>query len=93
KLEIERGQPVPGLADYYLSNHFLKKVHRVLPEEMGSEFLMKLQENGKNYHLMKGRVYMDRIIWMLRCYYKSLEITLEDPNSKPDALNMVTATP
>jgi hypothetical protein len=93
KLEIERGQPVPGLADYYLSNHFLKKVHRVLPEEMGSEFLMKLQENGENYHLMKGRVYMDRIISMLRCYYKSLEIMLEEPNSKPDAVNVVAATP
>ncbi|MFO0005999.1 MAG: hypothetical protein ACK559_33230, partial [bacterium] len=42
---------------------------------------------------MKGRVYMDRIISMLRCYYKSLEITLEEPNSKPDAVTVVTATP
>jgi hypothetical protein len=93
KLEIERGQPVPGLADYYLSNQFIKKVHRTLPEEMGSEFLMKLQENGENYHLMKVRVYMDRIISMLRWSYKSLEITLEEPNSKQEAVNVVTPTP
>ncbi|MFN9908947.1 MAG: hypothetical protein ACK56F_22965, partial [bacterium] len=45
KLEIERGQPVPGLADHYLSNYFLRKVHRLLPDEMRSEFLMKMQEN------------------------------------------------
>ncbi|MFN9901054.1 MAG: hypothetical protein ACK55Z_20195, partial [bacterium] len=30
---------------------------------------------------MKGRQYMDRIIALLRCYYKSLEIALED---RPD---------
>jgi hypothetical protein len=42
---------------------------------------MKLQENGKSYYLMKGRQYMDRIIALLRCYYKSLEIALED---RPD---------
>jgi hypothetical protein len=36
---------------------------------------------------------MDRIISMLRCYYKSLEITLGEPNSKPDVVNVVTATP
>jgi hypothetical protein len=49
KLEIERGQPVPGLADHFLSNYFLRKVHRLLPDEMGSEFLMKKQENGEKY--------------------------------------------
>jgi hypothetical protein len=42
---------------------------------MGAVFLMKLQENGENYYLMKGRVYMERIIWMLHWSYKSLEIT------------------
>jgi hypothetical protein len=79
KLEAERGQPVPGLADYYLSNCFLRKVHRLLPDDLGSEFLMKLQENGENYYLMKGREYMDRIISMLRWSYKSLEIMLDEP--------------
>jgi hypothetical protein len=81
KLEVNRGQLVPGLEDYYLSNQFLKKIHRLLPEELGSKFLMKLQENGESYYLMKGRQYMDRIIALLRCYYKSLEIALED---RPD---------
>ncbi|MFN9908801.1 MAG: hypothetical protein ACK56F_22180, partial [bacterium] len=61
KLEAERGRPVPGLADYYLSNCFLRRVHRLLPDDLGSEFLMKLQENGENYYLMKGKEYMDRI--------------------------------
>ncbi len=42
---------------------------------------MNLQENGESYYLMKGRQYMDRIISLLRCYYKSLEIALED---RPD---------
>jgi hypothetical protein len=83
KLEIERGQPVPGLADHYLSNYFLRKVHRLLPDEMRSEFLMKMQEDGENYYLMKGRAYMDRIISLLRCYYKSLEIALEDCHNLP----------
>jgi hypothetical protein len=69
---------VPGLEEYYLSNQFLKRVHRVLPEELGSQFLMKLQENGESYYLMKGRQYMDRMISLLRCCYKSLEIALED---------------
>jgi hypothetical protein len=78
KLEVNRGEPVPGLADYYLSNQFLKRIHRALADEMGSEFLMKLQENGENYYTMKGKVYMDRIIALLRCFYKSLEIALED---------------
>ncbi len=72
---------VPGLEDYYLSNQFLKRIHRLLPEDLGSRFLMKLQENGESYYLMKGRQYMDRIIALLRCYYKSLEIALED---RPD---------
>jgi hypothetical protein len=54
---------------------------------------MKLQENGENYYLMKGRVYMDRVISMLRWSYKSLEITLEEPNLKPEAVNVVTTTP
>jgi hypothetical protein len=89
KLEIERGQPVPGLADHYLSNYFLRKVHRLLPDEMRSEFLMKMQENGENYYLMKGRAYMDRIISLLRCYYKSLEIALED---RPDLPIMKSGT-
>ncbi len=81
KLEVDRGQPVPGLEDYYLSNQFLKRVHRLLPEELGSRFLIKIQENGESYYLMKGKPYMDRIIALLRCYYKSLEIALED---RPD---------
>ncbi len=42
---------------------------------------MKLQEKGESYYLMKGRQYMDRIISLLRCYYKSLEIALGD---RPD---------
>ena len=42
---------------------------------------MKLQASGENYYIMKGREYMDRIISMLRCSYKSLEIALED---RPD---------
>jgi hypothetical protein len=78
KLKVERGQPVPGLEEYYLSNQFLKKVHCMLPEELGSQFLMKLQENRESYYLMKGKQYMDRMISLLRCCYKSLEIALED---------------
>jgi hypothetical protein len=42
KLEIERGQKVPGLEEYYLSNQFLKKVHRALPEKLASRFLFQL---------------------------------------------------
>jgi hypothetical protein len=30
KLEVNRGQLVPGLEDYYLSNQFLKRIHRLL---------------------------------------------------------------
>jgi hypothetical protein len=71
KLELNRGQPVPGLEDYYLSNQFLKKIHRILSDEIGSEFLKKLQENGENYYTMKGNVYMERVISMLRWSYKS----------------------
>jgi hypothetical protein len=33
---------VPSLEYYYISNQFLKKVHRTLPDEMGIEFRMKL---------------------------------------------------
>jgi hypothetical protein len=93
KLEVTRGQPVPGLEDYYLSNQFLKKVHRVLPEELGSQFLMKLQENGESYYLMKGRQYMDRMISLLRCCYKSLEIALEDYPTQQNTSAAVTAKP
>jgi hypothetical protein len=93
KLEKERGQPVPRLEDYYLSNYFLKKVHRLLPDEMGTEFLMKLQENGANYYLMKGKLYMDRIISMLRWSYKSLEIVLEKTNAKPGAASVAIDAP
>jgi hypothetical protein len=50
----------------------------MLPEELGSQFLMKLQENGESYYLMKGKQYMDRMISLLRCFYKSFEIALED---------------
>jgi hypothetical protein len=53
KLEVDRGQLVPGLEDCYLSNQFLKKIHRLLPEELGSKFLMKLQENGESYYKYK----------------------------------------
>jgi hypothetical protein len=44
---------------------------------------MKLQENGESYYLMKGRQYMDRIIALLHCYYKSLKIALEDRPNLP----------
>jgi len=81
------------LEDYYLSNQFLKKVHRVLPEELGSQFLMKLQENGESYYLMKGRQYMDRMISLLRCCYKSLEIALEDYPPQQSTSATVTARP
>ena len=84
KLEADRGQRVPGLEDYYLSNQFLKKLHKTLPEELSAKFLFQLQEKSESYHLMKGQVYMDRIISLLRCSYKSLEIALEDV-SKPVA--------
>jgi hypothetical protein len=93
KLEVTRGQPVPGLEEYYLSNQFLKKVHRVLPEDLGSQFLMKLQENGESYYLMKGKQYMDRMISLLRCCYKSLEIALEDYPPQQSALAGTTAKP
>jgi hypothetical protein len=62
KLKVDRGQKVPGLDDCFLSNQFLKKIHRTLPEKLASKFLFQLQENGENYHLMKGKVYMDRIL-------------------------------
>jgi hypothetical protein len=71
----------PGLEDYYLTNKVLKKIHCTLPDELGSKFLMKLHENHDSYYLMKGRQYMDRIISLLRCCYKSLEIALEDTPS------------
>jgi hypothetical protein len=93
KLEVTRGQPVPGLEEYYLSNQFLKRVHRVLPEELGSQFLMKLQENGESYYLMKGRQYMDRMISLLRCCYKSLEIALEDYPPQQNAPVAATTRP
>ncbi len=93
RLEVTRGQPVPGLEDYYLSNQFLKRVHRVLPEELGSQFLMKLQENGESYYLMKGRQYMDRMISLLRCCYKSLEIALEDYPPQQSTSAAATAKP
>jgi hypothetical protein len=88
KVEIDRGQKVPGLADCYLLNQFLKKIHRTLPERLASKFLFQLQENGESYHLMKGEVYMDRILNLLRCSYKSLEIELEE-TSKPAAASKV----
>jgi hypothetical protein len=93
KLEVARGQPVPGLEEYYLSNQFLKKVHRMLPEELGSRFLMKLQENGESYYLMKGKQYMERMISLLRCCYKSLEIALEDYPPQQSAPVAATARP
>jgi hypothetical protein len=34
KLEVDRGQLVPGLEDYYLSNQFLKRIHHLLPEDL-----------------------------------------------------------
>ena len=61
-----------------MSNQFLKKIHKTLPEELATKFLYQLQEKGENYHLMKGRVYMERITTLLRCSYKSLEIALEE---------------
>jgi hypothetical protein len=66
----------------------LKKIHRTLPEKLASKFLFQLQENGENYHLMKGKVYMDRILNLLRCSYKSLEIELEE-TSKPAAASKI----
>jgi hypothetical protein len=47
---------------------------------------MKLQENGESYYLMKGRQYMDRIIALLRCYYKSLEIAWRTGLTCPSSL-------
>jgi hypothetical protein len=78
KLEIDRGQKVPGLEEYYLSNQFLKKLHRTMPEELANKFLFQLQERDESYHLMKGRVFLDRIISLLKCAYKTLEIVLEE---------------
>jgi hypothetical protein len=54
---------------------------------------MKLQENGESYYLMKGRQYMDRMISLLRCCYKSLEIALEDYIPQQSAPISVTARP
>ncbi len=93
KLEVDRGQLVPGLEDYYLSNQFLKRIQRLLQEDLGSRFLMKLQENGESYYLMKGRQYMDRIMALLRCYYKSLEIALEDRPDLPIITKSGTVSP
>ncbi len=84
---------MPGLEEHYLSNQFLKRVHRMLPEELGSQFLMKLQENGESYYLMKGKQYMDRMISLLRCFYKSLEIALEDYSPQQAAPVVATTTP
>jgi hypothetical protein len=58
------------------------------PRKLASKFLFQLQENGENYHLMKRKVYMDRILNLLRCWYKSLEIELEE-TSKPAAASKV----
>jgi hypothetical protein len=54
---------------------------------------MKLQENGESYYLMKGRQYMDRMISLLRCCYKSLEIALEDYPAQQNTSAAVTARP
>ncbi len=44
KLEVDRGQPVPGLEDYFLSNQFLKRVHRLLPAFLQQ---LEMESNGK----------------------------------------------
>jgi hypothetical protein len=64
----------------------------MLPEELGSQFLMKLQENGESYYLMKGKQYMDRMISLLRCCYKSLEIALEDYSPQQTVPGVATVT-
>jgi hypothetical protein len=76
----------------YLSSQFLKKIHRTLREKLASKFLFELQENCESYHLIKGKVYIDCIINLLRCSYKSLEIELEE-TLKPAALSNVKPAP
>ena len=78
KLESERGQKVPGLENCYVSNSFLRKLNQALPKDLASKFLFQIQENGESYFQMKGRVYFDRILALLRCSYKSLEIIVEE---------------
>ncbi len=72
-------------------NQFLKKIHRTLPEKLASKFLFQLRENGENCHLMKGKVYMDRILNLLRCSYKSLEIEPEETSQPATAAKVKPA--
>ena len=102
KLESERGQKVPNLETYYYSNTFLKKLHKVLPEKLGSKFLKTLEKNGESYYLMTGHVFLERMMAALRCEYRSLEICLDEvsrscavPEVKPIShvsVNVMTAT-
>jgi hypothetical protein len=54
---------------------------------------MKLQENRESYYLMKGKQYMYRMISLLRCCYKSLEIALENYPPQQSAPVAATARP
>jgi hypothetical protein len=84
KLECDRGKKVSGLQEVYHSNTFLKRLHKLMPKELGAKFLFQMQENDENYFLMKGPVYLERIISLYKCAYKSLEISLDESSVLPE---------
>ncbi|MBM3937816.1 MAG: hypothetical protein FJ333_04060, partial [Sphingomonadales bacterium] len=85
-LEVSKGTLVPGLRQHMESNTFLTHLVEVLPTTVQKSWSEFLADDGETVWKVEGRIYLDKILSILRKSYTAYEIQAafpSDPQPKP----------
>lgn len=81
-LEIQKGVRVPGLHEHVESNTFLMQLAEVLPRPVQQEWSKFLAHSGVTTMKVEGKVYLDKILDILREMYLAKEIQARFPGNE-----------
>jgi hypothetical protein len=88
-LEVRKGVRVPGLQEHMETNTFLMQLAEVLPKNVQYKWCKFLAESDVTTWKVEGKVYLDKILDILRKTYATYEIHSKIPGneakSKPEA--------
>ena len=82
RLEVHKGVRVPGLQEHMESNTFLMQLSEVLPRTVQQEWSKYLAKAGITTWKVEGKVYLDKILEILRETYLAKEIQARLPGNE-----------
>ena len=81
-IEINKGLRVPGLQEHMESNTFLMQLSEVLPKAVQQKWSKFLSKSGITTWRVEGKIYLDKVLDILREAYIAKEIHARIPGNE-----------